>query len=88
MAHHKSALKRVRQTAVRTDRNRARMSRIRTYVKKVEEAVAEGDHSKAMEALRVAQSELSRGVVKGVYKKNTASRKISRLNARVKSLAA
>jgi small subunit ribosomal protein S20 len=88
MAHHKSALKRIRQTDVRTERNRARRSRIRTYVKKVETAVTEGDQAKANEALRVAQSELSHGVAKGVYKKNTASRKISRLNAQVKALSA
>ncbi|MBO0332711.1 MULTISPECIES: 30S ribosomal protein S20 [Sneathiella] len=88
MAHHKSALKRIRQTDVRTERNRARRSRIRTYVKKVELAVTEGDQAKANEALRAAQSELTRGVVKGVYKKNTASRKISRLNAKVKALSA
>ena len=88
MAHHKSALKRIRQTDVRTERNRARRSRIRTQVKKVEMAVTEGDQAKATEALRVAQSELARGVVKGVYKKNTASRKISRLNAKVKALSA
>ena len=88
MAHHKSALKRIRQTDVRTERNRARRSRIRTFVKKVELAVGEGDQAKANEALRVAQSELTRGVTKGIYKKNTASRKISRLNAQVKALSA
>ncbi|MAZ03116.1 MAG: 30S ribosomal protein S20 [Sneathiella sp.] len=88
MAHHKSALKRIRQTDTRTERNRARRSRIRTFVKKVELAVTEGDQAKANDALRVAQSELARGVVKGVYNKNTASRKISRLNARVKALSA
>lgn len=87
MAHHKSALKRIRQTDVRTERNRARRSRIRTFVKKVELAVTEGDHAKATEALRAAQSELARGVVKGLLKKNTASRKISRLNAKVKTLS-
>ena len=88
MAHHKSALKRIRQTDTRTERNRARRSRIRTFVKKVELAVTEGDQAKANDALRVAQSELARGVVKGVYNKNTVSRKISRLNARVKALSA
>ena len=88
MAHHKSALKRIRQTDVRTERNRARRSRIRTFVKKVEVAITEGDQSKANEALRVAQSEISRGVVKGLVKANTASRKISRLNSRVKALSA
>jgi small subunit ribosomal protein S20 len=88
MAHHKSALKRIRQTETRTERNRARRSRIRTYVKKVEMAITAGDQSQANEAFRVAQSELSQGVTKGVLKANTASRKISRLNARVKALSA
>jgi len=88
MAHHKSALKRIRQTETRTDRNRARRSRIRTFVKKVETAITAGDQTVANEALRVAQAELSRGVTKGVLKANTAGRKISRLNSRVKALSA
>lgn len=88
MAHHKSAIKRIRQTATRTERNRARRSRIRTFVKKVETAIAAGDQAVANEALRGAQSELARGVTKGILKANTASRKISRLNARVKALSA
>ena len=88
MAHHKSAIKRIRQTETRTERNRARRSRIPTFVKKVETAIEAGDQTVANEALRVAQSELARGVVKGVLKQNTASRKISRLNSRVKALSA
>jgi len=88
MAHHKSALKRIRQTDARTERNRARRSRIRTYVKKVETAITAGDQTVANEALRVAQAELARGVTKGILKENTASRKISRLNSRVKALSA
>ncbi|GLQ04900.1 30S ribosomal protein S20 [Sneathiella chinensis] len=88
MAHHKSAIKRIRQTETRTERNRARRSRIRTFVKKVELAITSGDQAQANEALRVAQSELSRGVAKGVLKANTVSRKISRLNSRVKALSA
>ncbi|MBE7636033.1 30S ribosomal protein S20 [Sneathiella sp. P13V-1] len=88
MAHHKSAIKRIRQTETRTERNRARRSRIRTFVKKVETAITAGDQTQANEALRLAQSELAQGVVKGVLKKNTASRKMSRLNARVKALSA
>lgn len=88
MAHHKSAIKRIRQTETRTDRNRARRSRIRTFVKKVETAISLGDQGKANEALREAQSEMARGVVKGVLKQNTAARKVSRLNARVKALSA
>ncbi|WP_169566647.1 30S ribosomal protein S20 [Sneathiella limimaris] len=88
MANHKSALKRIRQTETRTERNRARRSRIRTFVKKVETAITAGDQTVANEALRTAQSELSRGVTKGILKPNTAARKISRLNARVKALSA
>ncbi len=88
MAHHKSAIKRIRQTETRTERNRARRSRIRTYVKKVELAITAGDQTQANDALRVAQSEMAQGVVKGVLKKNTAARKMSRLNARVKALSA
>ena len=88
MAHHKSAIKRIRQTETRTERNRAHRSRIRTFVKKVEAAVTAGDQTVANEALKAAQSELSRGVTKGVLKANTAARKVSRLNARVKALSA
>ncbi len=88
MAHHKSAIKRIRQTDTRTERNRARRSRIRTFVKKVETAIASGDQGKANEALRDAQSEMAQGVTKGVLKQNTVSRKISRLNAQVKALSA
>ncbi|MBL4666784.1 MAG: 30S ribosomal protein S20 [Sneathiella sp.] len=88
MAHHKSAIKRIRQTETRTERNRARRSRIRTFIKKVETAITAGEQPNAREALRVAQSELSKGVTKGVLKANTAARKISRLNSRVKALSA
>lgn len=88
MAHHKSALKRIRQTAVRTQVNAARVNRIRTFLKKVETALAGGDQAAAAEALRVAQPELMRGVSKGVVRKNTAARKISRLAARVNALKA
>lgn len=86
MAHHKSAKKRIRQTETRTAVNRARVSRIRTFVKKVELAVAAGDKAAAQEALRAAEPELMSGVSKGVLHKNTASRKVSRLVARVKAL--
>lgn len=88
MAHHKSAQKRIRQTAVRTQVNAARVSRIRSFIKKVETAINGGDQAAAREALRVAQPEVMRGVNKGVLKQNTASRKISRLSARVKAMAA
>lgn len=66
--------------------NKARRSRIRTYMRKVEEAIASGDKPAAVEALRVAQPELMRGVTKGVFHKNTAARKISRFASRVKAL--
>lgn len=88
MAHHKSALKRIRQTAVRTQVNASRVNRIRTFLKKVELALQGGDQAAAAEALRLAQPELMRGVTKGVVQKNTAARKISRLAARVKALKA
>ena len=86
MAHHKSAKKRIRQTERRTDVNRARVSRIRTFVKKVELLIASGDKSQAAEALRAAEPELMSGAQNGVLYKNTASRKVSRLAARIKAL--
>ncbi len=88
MAHHKSAKKRIRQTETRTAVNRSRESRIKTFIKKVESAIASGDSKAAQEALKNAQPEIMRGVTKGVLPKATASRKVSRLAARVKSLAA
>jgi len=88
MANHKSAKKRIRRNANRALINGARISRIRTFVKKVEAAIAAGDPSAAREALRVAQPELQRGVSRGVLHRNTASRKISRLSSRIKALAA
>lgn len=88
MANHKSAKKRIRRNANRAVINGARMSRIRTFLKKVETAIASGDAEAAREALRVAQPELMRGVTRGVVHKNTASRKMSRLASRVKALAA
>lgn len=87
MAHHSSAKKRIRQTIKRTAINRARTSRIRTYIKKVEQALASGDHEAAAGALRVAEPEIRRGVGKGVLKLNTASRRISRLARKVNHLA-
>lgn len=88
MAHHKSAKKRIRQTARRTAVNGARRSRLRTFVKKVELAIQAGDQEQAREALRVAQPEVQRGVSKGVLHKNTAARKLSRLSARIKAMGA
>jgi len=86
MANHKSAEKRIRQTARRTEVNRARVSRIRTFVKKVETAIETGDKNAAAEALKAAQPEMMRGASKGVLHKNTVSRKLSRLSARIKAL--
>lgn len=88
MANHKSAEKRIRQTERRTAVNRARISRIRTFLKKVETAIASGDRAAATEAFREAQPELMRGVSKGVLHKNTVARKLSRLSGRIKALGA
>ena len=87
MAHHKSAKKRIRRNARREDINRARVSRIRTEVQGVERAVPGGAMSRAQAALQAAQPEMARGVRSGVLHRNTASRKLSRLAARVKAIA-
>ncbi|MDM8164963.1 30S ribosomal protein S20 [Roseovarius sp.] len=86
MANTPQSKKRARQNTSRLAVNKARRSRIRTYLRKVEEAIASGDKDAAMAALRAAQPELMRGVTKGVFHKNTAARKMSRLSSRVKSL--
>jgi small subunit ribosomal protein S20 len=86
MANTPQSAKRARQSEKRFAVNKARRSRIRTYLRKVEEAIASGDKAAAEAALRAAQPELMRGVTKGVMHKNTASRKMSRLSSRVKSL--
>ncbi|MCZ0962013.1 MULTISPECIES: 30S ribosomal protein S20 [Paracoccus] len=88
MANTPQSKKRARQIERRTDVNKARRSRIRTFIRKVEEAIASGNADAAKAALQAAQPELMRGVTKGVVHKNTASRKISRLAARVKALSA
>jgi small subunit ribosomal protein S20 len=88
MANTPQSKKRARQNERRNDVNKARRSRIRTFVRKVEEAIASGNAETALAALRAAQPELARGVTKGVLHKNTVSRKISRLASRVKALAA
>ncbi|MFY0692719.1 MAG: 30S ribosomal protein S20 [Paracoccaceae bacterium] len=88
MANSPQAKKRARQNERRFAVNKARRSRIRTYLRKVEEALAAGDQDAAKEALKSAQPELMRGVTKGVLHKNTASRKMSRLSSRVKALGA
>lgn len=86
MANTASARKRIRQTLKRTEINRARKSRMRTFVKKVEIALAGGDKAAAAEALRAAQPEMQRAANKGVTHPNTVSRKISRLAAGIKAL--
>ena len=88
MAHHTSAKKRIRRNARAGAVNRASLSRIRSLLKSVELAVAAGDKSAALIALKHVTPELMRGTRKGVLHKNTVSRKLSRLTARVKSLAA
>ncbi len=87
MANTPSAKKRVRQIARRTAINKARRSRIRTFIRKVEEAVAAGDREAALAALRAAQPEIMRAASRGVLHKRTASRKIARLHHRVNALA-
>ncbi len=87
MAHHQSAKKRIRQTARRSEINRARISRVRTYVKSVEAAIAGGDKAAAQAALKAAMPEMQRGVTRGVLHRNTVARKISRLSASIKALA-
>lgn len=88
MANTASAKKRIRQTARRTAVNAARRSRVRTFIRKVEEAIASGDRTAAAEALRLTQPEIMRGAGKGVLHPNAASRKISRLHRRVKAMNA
>jgi small subunit ribosomal protein S20 len=88
MANTKSAKKAARQAERRTLVNKNRRSRVRTYVRKVEEAIASGDKQAAAVALREAQPEIMRSAQKGIIHKNTASRKISRLSARIKALTA
>jgi len=87
MANIASAEKRIRQTAKRTLRNKARKSRVHTAIRKVEEAVASGDKAAALAALTAAQPEMQRAAGKGVLKANTMSRKLSRLSASVKAVA-
>ncbi|MBY0356021.1 MAG: 30S ribosomal protein S20 [Rickettsiales bacterium] len=87
MAHHKSAQKRIRQTERRTEVNGARRSRIRTFIKNVELAITAGNQQEATAAFKMAEPEIMRGVSKGVLKKETASRKVSRLSHRIKALA-
>lgn len=87
MANHKSAEKQIRQNIKLTARNRERVSRIRTFLRGVETAIASGNKNQAQDAFKAAQPELMRGVTKGIFKLNTVSRKLSRLSKRIKALA-
>jgi small subunit ribosomal protein S20 len=87
MANTAQSKKRARQADARYAVNKARRSRIRTFLRKVEEAIASGDAAVAEAALKAAQPELARGVSKGVLHKNTVARKMSRLSSRVKAVA-
>ncbi|MGH7120742.1 MAG: 30S ribosomal protein S20 [Acetobacteraceae bacterium] len=88
MANTASAKKRIRQTVRATARNRARRARMRTFVTKVEEAIAGGDPTAASAALRAAQPEMQRAAGKGVVHANHVARKLSRLSARIRALRA
>lgn len=88
MANTPQSKKRARQAERRQDVNKARRSRIRTFLRKVEEAISSGSQDVAKTALRAAEPELARGITKGVLHKNTVARKMSRLTARVKALIA
>lgn len=87
MAHHTSAKKRIRRNARRAEINGDRIGRIRTFIKRVETAIASGDQAAAQDAFKAAQPEIHRGVTKGVLHRNVAARKVSRLNARIKALS-
>ena len=87
MANSPQAKKRARQNERRFQVNKARRTRVRTFLRKVEEAIASGDKDAAQAALRAAQPELMRGVSRGIFHKNTVARKMSRLSARVKAIS-
>jgi small subunit ribosomal protein S20 len=86
MAHHKSAKKRIRGNARRAEINTSRVSRIRTFLKRVESAISAGDKTVAQSEFKLAQPELHRGATRGVLHPNTVARKLSRLNARIKAM--
>jgi small subunit ribosomal protein S20 len=88
MANTSSAKKATRKIAARTEVNKARRSRVRSFIRKFEEAVTSGDKTAATEAFKVVEPEIMRAVTKGIVHKNTASRKVSRLAARLKTLSA
>ena len=87
MANTPSAKKRIRNTLRKPDINKSRRARIKTFVRKVEDALESKDAKSAMESLKAAQPEIMRGVTKGIFHKNTASRKISRLSSRIKAIS-
>lgn len=87
MANTPSAKKATRKIEARTAVNKSRRSRVRTFIRKVEEAIAGGDHATAMAALKAVEPEINRAASKGIVHANTAARKVSRLNSRVKALA-
>lgn len=86
MATHKSAEKKIRQTAVRTERNKSRMSKMKTFIKKVEQAIKAKDKDTAKTALKEAESVIAKTAQKGTVKKETAARKTSRLSKAVKNI--
>lgn len=88
MANTPGSKKRVRQIERRTAVNKSRRTRVRGFIRRVEEAITSGDAKIAVESLRAAESEIMRSVTKGILHKNTASRKVSRLAARVNALSA
>jgi small subunit ribosomal protein S20 len=88
MANTSSAKKATRKIAARTEVNKTRRSRMRSFVRKFEEAVASGDKTAATEAFKAVEPEIMRAAIKGIVHKNTASRKVSRLAARLKSIDA
>ena len=88
MANTTSAKKATRKIAARSSVNKSRVARVRTYIRKVEEAIATGDQAQASAALKAAEPEIMRAVTKGVLHKNTASRKVSRLTSRGKAVGA
>ena len=87
MANTPQSKKRMRQIEKRTEVNKSRRSRIRTFIKLVEDGVSKGDKEKAKDLFSMAEPEIQRGVTKGIIKKNTASRKISKLSAKIKAIS-
>lgn len=88
MANHKSAEKRIRQTQKKTQRNRYYKTRMKNIIKDVRAAISQSDHAKALESFKIANKELHKLVSKGILKKSTASRKVSRLNLGLKKISA